>query len=518
MPRQPEIGNVAIYPNRPLRKSDRNGYVLKFYCPIKQTRIRKNCGTRDRREAGKIQKECQKRLINGEYIASGGAITKEQEDKIRTVPPAGEATEMSNEMTWEAASEHYRNQSKRRQRRKSTQDSFSRIDIAGRIFEAKRANLGLPPGATLRECCTFAAMEELQNELLEGAEGRYDFRSPNTVNSMMGAILAFVRYCKKHGWIEQLPEVEKIEVEDVMRGRPITSDEFGRILEAVPRVVGQVPAPSWRFVLHILWESGFRIGDVMNFSWDDEMRIHPVWPSRADKHATIKIPSSQKNRKIEEIPMLPGLKILLNEVGADDRIGFVVNPLPIEYAMKCQRDWFMPNPDDLQSLIEDYSNVAIAKACGVSDPTVGKWVAKLVLKRHGKTTFYGQEVPREVIEPIRKRAGRRTHRRSMKRLSAQRVSEVICAIGQEAGVVVRQPDEETGQRIKYASAHDLRRSLAERLINSGVSAETLMVVMRHKDFATTKKFYGATRAAQSAATEIHRKLTPHVDSDALVGG
>ena len=94
----------------------------------------------------------------------------------------------------------------------------------------------------------------------------------------------------------------------------------------------------------------------------------------------------------------------------------------------------------------------------------------------------------------------------------------ICAIGQEAGVVVRQPDEETGQRIKYASAQDLRRSLAERLINSGVSAETLMVVMRHKDFATTKKFYGATRAAQSAATEIHRKLTSHVDSDALVGG
>ena len=34
MARRPEIGNVQLYPNRPLRLSDKNGYVLKFYCPI----------------------------------------------------------------------------------------------------------------------------------------------------------------------------------------------------------------------------------------------------------------------------------------------------------------------------------------------------------------------------------------------------------------------------------------------------------------------------------------------------
>ena len=69
-----------------------------------------------------------------------------------------------------------------------------------------------------------------------------------------------------------------------------------------------------------------------------------------------------------------------------------------------------------------------------------------------------------------------------------------------------------------ASAHDLRRSLAQRLINSGVSAETLMVIMRHKSFATTKKFYAASRAAQSAAAEIHEQLGSDVDLNALVGG
>lgn len=82
---------------------------------------------------------------------------------------------------------------------------------------------------------------------------------------------------------------------------------------------------------------------------------------------------------------------------------------------------------------------------------------------------------------------------------------MIAQIGEEAKIVVRRPNKEGG-RVKYASAHDLRRSCAERLINLGVSAETLMVIMRHKDFATTRKFYGAKRAAQAAAAEVHQKL------------
>lgn len=80
-------------------------------------------------------------------------------------------------------------------------------------------------------------------------------------------------------------------------------------------------------------------------------------------------------------------------------------------------------------------------------------------------------------------------------------------IGKQAKIIVQQPDKETGRRLKYATAHDLRRGCAHRLINAGVSAETLKVILRHKDFATTEKFYGATKAAQAAATEIHDKLT-----------
>ena len=92
MARRPEIGNVQLYPNRPLNPSDKNGFVLKFYCPIQNKRIRKNCGTRDRREARRILRECRQRLLDGQYIASEGAITNELELTTSQRPNAAESS------------------------------------------------------------------------------------------------------------------------------------------------------------------------------------------------------------------------------------------------------------------------------------------------------------------------------------------------------------------------------------------------------------------------------------------
>lgn len=326
---------------------------------------------------------------------------------------------------------------------------------------------------------------------------------------MLAAIMAFVRYAHDHQWIDRVPPLRKLDVDEVMRGRPITGEEFERMLEAVPKVVGVGPAEDWRFALKVLWETGFRIADLLDFSWDDITRIHPVWPRRQGQHPTLVIPSTQKNGKNEEIPLLPGLKTLLDTVPEARRTGFVVNLPPAEYEFKSQpRKWFLPSPEDLAELIQSYSNCAVARACGISDVTVQKWLDKHGLKWTGKIACYGSEVPVEIVDQVRQRAVRTTHQNwaSGGRLTRDRVSRIIAQIGEAAKVVVQRADQQTGRRTKYASAHDLRRSCAERLINSGVSAETLMVIMRHKDFATTHKFYGAKRAAQAAASEVYQKL------------
>ena len=73
-----------------------------------------------------------------------------------------------------------------------------------------------------------------------------EFAMRAVMNSTMGAIMAFVRFCHKREWIDRVPELESLDVDDVMKGRPITEDEFQRMLDATEAVVGRNVAESWK--------------------------------------------------------------------------------------------------------------------------------------------------------------------------------------------------------------------------------------------------------------------------------
>jgi integrase len=79
------------------------------------------------------------------------------------------------------------------------------------------------------------------------------------------------------------------------------------------------------------------------------------------------------------------------------------------------------------------------------------------------------------------------------------VTKAICAIGaigEKAGVIVAK-DTETG-KVKYASAHDLRRSFGTRWA-SKVKTPVLQRLMRHRSINTTLKYYVALEADDVAA-------------------
>ncbi len=306
MARPPEIGNVQLYPDRPLNARDKNGYVLKFYCPIKGKRIRKNAGTRDRREARKILRECRERLLNGEYVKSGGAITEQQQATKRQVHVVLQQPAEPGDMSWADCYDRYRTHYRARTRDKSTADALSRLSISERILKTDRQERGLPEDGPIAEFLNLDSLEYLQERLLEGDEGRYESRSATTANSALAAVMAFARYCFRHGWIENLPPLTRLSVSEFMKGRPISEEEFEEMIDATPAVVGEMAAVPWRFILRVLWESGFRIGDCLDFSWDDKRHIHPVWPSRKGEHPTVVVPPTQKNGKAQEIPNAAG--------------------------------------------------------------------------------------------------------------------------------------------------------------------------------------------------------------------
>jgi hypothetical protein len=86
-------------------------------------------------------------------------------------------------------------------------------------------------------------------------------------------------------------------------------------------------------------------------------------------------------------------------------------------------------------------------------------------------------------------------------------SRVICAIGEKANVKVdsrtkMKDDPTTGERkarnvVKYASAHDLRRSFGARWATR-VMPQVLMELMRHESIETTLKFYVGRNAETTA--------------------
>jgi hypothetical protein len=146
----------------------------------------------------------------------------------------------------------------------------------------------------------------------------------------------------------------------------------------------------------------------MDFSWDDTRHIHPSWPTQRGQLPTIVIPSSQKNKRVQEIPLLPGLEELLNSVPEEKRSGWIANPLPIQYEIKAEADWFQPSEADRRGCARRFSNQSIAKACGVTETTVRNWLKKLGVQRDVEFQKDTGKIPDDELAKLRQRAQRRT--------------------------------------------------------------------------------------------------------------
>ena len=91
----------------------------------------------------------------------------------------------------------------------------------------------------------------------------------------------------------------------MMKGRPITGEEFDRLIMAVEKVRPQ-DAEQWRRILWGLWLSGLRSSEAVFLSWDldapfsiDLSGRQPAFLIRAE---------AQKSRKDERVPLPPTLR------------------------------------------------------------------------------------------------------------------------------------------------------------------------------------------------------------------
>ena len=258
-------------------------------------------------------------------------------------------------------------------------------------------------------------------------------RKESTIKGHLAHIMAALGWARDHNLIAKVPKVKmpkRARKSKVMKGRPITTEEFERMLDKVPAGVLSQPVreersaaivESWRFYLRGMWASGLRLTESMELHWSDPSKLRVVDLSKS--HPMLLIPGElEKGNEDRILPMPPEFAELLRAVPASQRGGYVFNPL-------AQRDCYTG------------------------------------------------------------------------RLTAFHVGTLVTKFGEKAAVVV----DRSGGRVKYASAHNLRRSFGARWAPLVMPA-TLRELMRHESIETTMRYYVGANAKSTAAAlwEAHR--------------
>jgi integrase len=252
-------------------------------------------------------------------------------------------------------------------------------------------------------------------------------RSENTIKSCLAHLQAALNWAVSQRILSAAPTIQfpkRAKGGKMMKGRPITGEEFDRMIAAAAKVVGADRAPSWTHYLRGLWLSGLRLAESLELCWD---RDDKLCVDLSGKRPMLRIPAAlEKGNKDRLLPMAPEFAEFLLAIPEADRTGYVFHP--------------------------------------AAD------------RRHGE------------------------------RLGRFAVCNTVCAIGKRAGVKVETKTKGDKETVKYASAHDLRRSFGERW-SSRVMPQVLMELMRHESIETTLRFYVGKNAQATADVlwEAHGK-------------
>jgi integrase len=149
--------------------------------------------------------------------------------------------------------------------------------------------------------------------------------SESTIAGHLAHLKAALRWAKDQKLIPQMPAFPKLKRAKmstgvkVMRGRPVTTEEFERMLAVVDAVVGAAASGAWKFYLQGLWTSGLRLAESLELYWDREDKLHLVLKGL---YPMLRIPAElEKGHKERLLPMAPEFARLLEAVPEAERIG-----------------------------------------------------------------------------------------------------------------------------------------------------------------------------------------------------
>lgn len=275
---------------------DRTNLVLRYVDPLTGRQRTKTAGTADEAEAIKAAGKWEDELRSGRYQAP-------------------------SRMTWAEFRRRYEDEKLSNLGEKTRQTAGTAMNHIERILDPDRLSK-----------LTTAALSHFQAELRKPykvVNGERVTTKPGlkdvTVASVLRHLRPALRWAVSMGMLPRMPDMHpprRTKGQSLMRGRPITAEEFERMVAAVPKVRPH-DAPAWVHYLTGLWLSGLRLEESLALSWDEDA---PFYADLTGRRPSMRIyAEAQKSRRDEILPMTPDFAKLLMKTPEVERHGLVFN-------------------------------------------------------------------------------------------------------------------------------------------------------------------------------------------------
>lgn len=224
-------------------------------------------------------------------------------------------------LTWQEFRERYKAEVLAGQRDKTRRKMISTFNALERLIRPARL-------ASLDETTIGSFGAKLRSEQRKGKR-RGKPLSEYTIRGHLSNVRTLLNWAAEMKLLQEVPAIRMPELDDDgMKGRPVTGEEFDRMLAKTKDVVGAESAASWKFLLEGLWWSGLRLEEAMALHWRDDANLcvdldghqRPMFCIRA--HA-------EKGKRQRVLPMAPEFAQLLEQTPKESRRGFVFNPRPL---------------------------------------------------------------------------------------------------------------------------------------------------------------------------------------------
>jgi integrase len=215
-----------------------------------------------------------------------------------------------------------------------------------------------------------------------------------------------------------------------------TNGATDRVTECEKAKHSKAVVESWKYYLRGLWWSGLRLSESLTLRWDSEP--HAIVVDFTGRRPMLRIPAeAEKGGKDRLLPMAPEFADFLAATPEFERHGRVFKPVGKRWAgARMQADW----------------------------------------------------VSRTVCE-IGRKAGVVVDRRERPLvIDARREKAKVKAEAAKARKARGEAEPDHGIKLKYASAHDLRRAFGLRW-SARVMPAILQQLMRHESIETTMRYY-----------------------------